>query len=298
MMCRILAYVVVFLTASNLLGQEYEIHLTRADQVGDKSEMEAVSSQSSLMSISRQGQLQKNNSTQTVTLEGIKTVLEVDGSRIATKLSVVVSRFVVARDGKENEQEALAKGAQIVAQWEQGETVFFVNGKKASEDIAVILLDFFPSHTTKATDDEIFGTNERKKVGDTWPVNSIKAAADLSSKVSEISPENIKGITKLEKIVENEGIQCLRINGNIEFNGAELPVPAGMALEKAAVSATFTGDFPIDLTIGVLSEEALFTMRAEAKGKASPDAPESTMSLSVTASKKEKYRPLKPALKL
>jgi hypothetical protein len=67
-----------------------------------------------------------------------------------------------------------------------------------------------------------------------------------------------------------------------------------MAVEKSALSAAFSGDFPIDLSINPLSDEMSITMEVEARGKPGPDAPEVTISMSVDQSRKAEFRPLKP----
>lgn len=297
-MLRMLAYLAVILTTSNLFGQEYEIHLTRSSEVGDKYEMESISSKSSLMTISRQGQiLQKNESSKTAELEGSLTVLGVDGGK-TTKISLVVSRFMATLDETGNEHEVLAKGTQVIAQLEEGEMAFLVNGKRVAEEIAAILNDFFSFKKEKVGDDEVFGTTDHKKVGESWPVNSKTAAADFSSELGPISPENVKGMTKLENVMEIDGIKCLRINANLQISGAMPPLPPGMTLEKSAITATVAGDYPLDLKLDALSQYLSAKIIVETRGKRSPDDQEVTMSMSETHSFQLKQKPLKPVSKI
>jgi hypothetical protein len=291
---KVLVYLLFFVATPYLIGQEFEIHLTRPAQVGEKYEVTALGSRSSQMNMSRRGQvLQKNISSLSAKLEGLFTVLEIDQKKQATKASMVVSRCVVSREGKKDEEEVVPRGTRILLQQQQGETIAIINEKRAPERVTEIL-DILISLNRGDTDNDIMGTNERKKVGDTWPMNNIKAAAALSTSIATALPKNIKGVAMLESTVEVEGINCLRVKGNIEISGVTPPLPVGMDIVKSNITAILSGDFPIDRRINRLSEEMSMTMLIEAKGKPGLEYSDVTMSLKSLESSHAKFRLIRP----
>lgn len=213
---RILMHAViaaVFLAASHAFAQDYEIRLTRDVRAGEKYNLTASGSLSEKMIMSAQGQvIQKNASTHEMMLEGIVTVLEVDDLKEERKLSLDISRCLVSAGGESGQKEVLKKGTQIVAQRKNGHDEFLVDGEAAAKDVATLLGHFISLRSGHVNDDHIFGTKERKKVGDSWPVNRDKAAADLTAKGIKVARENITGNTTLEKLVEVDGRKCLKLN--------------------------------------------------------------------------------------
>ena len=133
----------------------------------------------------------------------------------------------------------------------------------------------------------------RKKVGDSWATDNKKAAKILTELGLKVDAKNIKGTTKLEKVVVVHGTKCLKISYKVGFRMFEAPLPGTLAVEKSNGSLSASGEFPIDSSIGKLSEKTTMTMAFVAKGKLSPDAPEITISTKMTQSKQMKRKFLK-----
>jgi hypothetical protein len=283
--------VVVFLAASPVFAQDYEIRLTRDARAGEKYNLTASGVLSEQMTMSAKGTvLQKNAAFHTMKLEGIVTVLEVDKLKEERKLRLDISKCLVSAGGNAEEQEVLKKGTQVVAQIKDGQEEFLVDGNVAPKDVAKLLGHFISLRAGQVNDDHIFGTKERKKVGDSWPVNSVKAAADLSTKGMKVSPENIKGNTMLEKLVVVDGRECLKLDAKIDMSNISLPLPSGLTVEKSDMSATFSGEFPVDVSIRRLSEQLAMTVAITAKGKPNPDIPEITLFMTMERSRSMKWK--------
>jgi hypothetical protein len=275
---KVLICLIALLACSHVFAQDYEIRMTRAAEAGERYELIASGSSSEQMTMSSQGQvLRKNKKFISAKLEGIVTVLEVDELKREKKLSLLVSKSVMYTNVNDKEEEALPKGTQIIAQRRDGKKEFLIDGKIANEDIAKMLDLFITFPATQATDDDIFGTNERKKVGDSWAVNSVNALKDLASDGIVVDLAKIEGSTKLERIVEVEGIKCLLLSASIEVSGVVPPLPSGLTVEKSNVSAIIAGEFPLDISIRPLSQIQNMMLEVVAKGKSSPDAPEVTL---------------------
>ena len=255
--------------------------------------MTASGSKSIQTTVSSQGKIQEQGASFKVQLEGTVTVLEIDNLKRPIKTSLLVSKFIGTMNGEVNEREILSKDTRIIAQLRNGKQEFLINGNVASSEITEILCLLMALPTTQATDDDIFGTKERKKIGDSWALDSAKGAIDCAAKGMTVTAENIKGSTKIEKMVGVDGTKCLQINANIEMNNCVPPLPAGMTIKGSNMSATFSGEFPIDVSLPALSEDATVKSSLEAKAKPSPDAPEITLSMNMSESKHAKYRPIK-----
>ncbi len=94
-------------------------------------------------------------------------------------------------------------------------------------------------------------------------------------------------------VVVVDGTKCLLLSSKIAMGKAVVPMPPGMAVEKANMSAAFSGEFPVDTSIRLLSEKKKRTMEILAKGKMDPDGPEVTLSIKMAQSDQVKHSPLK-----
>jgi hypothetical protein len=292
-MFRMLSYAVMLFSASHALSQDYEIRLTRPDRVGAKFEIATISSQSTNTTVSYKDRiLKKESSSLTVQLEGTVTVLEVGPSKHATRIRVLVTDCTVMRnDGKA--YEGLPKGAQIVMQLANGKTEYLLNGYKAINDKMEILQLLFSLHTGKTSDDDIFGTKERKRVGDVWAMDSAKAAASLAGDLEVANAENMHGETTLEKIVDVGGVPCLRIRAKMEATGFVPPLPPEATVESSRMAAMFSGDYPIDVSLDIMHEEESIGGTIQARGRPDPQAPEVTLSITRELSRSMNIMPLK-----
>ncbi len=282
MKCRtVLMSAVLLLAGFQLLAQDYEIRMSRESKVGEKYELTGTGSTSEDSTITGQGQvLQKQSSFLEAKLEATVTVLAVDSLKRESKVSLVVSRCQAMTNLKADTQDLLPKGTVVVAQlMANGKPEFQVDGKVVAKDVAKALGLFISLPTGKSTDDDMFGTQERKKIGDSWSVNSAKAAADLAEKEIKVSADNVKGQTTVEKLVETDGVKCLRLSCSMEASNVPVPLPPELKIEKATLSGTFSGDFPLDLARNRQAESAEITMSVLAKGRPAPEAPALTLLL-------------------
>jgi len=286
--------ILLVLACSTVFAQDYEIRLHRPQKAGDRYELTASGSMTEQMVLSgKQQVIRENRSSLSCELSGVVTVLETDAMMRDKTIRLVVSRCVLSGDGKSYENEVLAKGTEVIARLDKKRETFLIDDKPASPEVEKVLGLFFFPHTSEVTDDDVFGTRERKKVGDSWPVNSSVAARDLEDEGMRVKAENVKGSTTLEKVVDVDGIKCLHLSGNMELTGMDFPLPPGFTVEFSDMSAVLSGDFPVDTSIAPLSETGTMTMAFVGKGKPSPDSPEVTLSIEKSKSTEIRLRFLK-----
>ena len=178
----------------------YVIRLTRPSKVGDRYRVDTTGTQNERERITIGGQVQKEEKDLSVHLVAVETVLAVDSSATPTRYEYLIETCRRTSAGKT--EELLSPGHKVVAETDaEGETVFTVDGDPALEDIAKALGVVISIHRPNSpTDDDIFGTKERKKVGDTWNIDAAAAAADLSRAGLGISPDVLKGTISLAGI--------------------------------------------------------------------------------------------------
>ncbi len=165
-------------------------------------------------------------------------VTAVDRDNHATKISVTVDRCL--RDGK----PLLAKGAVIVAAVNGNKVEYSVNGaaveKPLAECLDLTLQNFVSIPNQKDDEESMFGTDQRKKVGDVWAVHQASVANMMSVAGFVAKKELVTGETKLVGIKTVGGKDILEIEGHAAIDGLK-----GVALgTSSSVSLKFSGMFP------------------------------------------------------
>ncbi len=180
-----------------------------------------------------------------VELDAVAEVLAVDSKQQGTRMAYTIARA----QQNENAQttEILARGRVVVVEHRDGRTQFTVDGEKPPRTIEEALGIVISAHEpNSATDDEIFGTRERKRIGDEWGINAEAAAKDFTSRGVKIEPQNIQGATKLVAAKTHEGTKVLELQGKIRIGNLTLPMPPGAQIDRSHVEALFWGLFPQD----------------------------------------------------
>ena len=146
-----------------------------------------------------------------------------------------------------------------------GKPAFKSGGEDVSAEAAEALGEFFSDNEEKDMDiDAVFGTSEKKKVGDSWPIDAEAAAKGLADTGLQIPADKIKGELTLHGVVERDGVKCLDIRGEMLLMEMKAPMPPGIEVTDSGGKATFSGLFPVDEKISALEQNMSmnFTMKA------------------------------------
>jgi hypothetical protein len=196
-------------------------------------------------------------------------------------------------NGEAAEKELLPPGTQVVVRLQANRKVFLIDGQPAPSNAQKMLGHLLSLPQVEATDDDVFGTNERKKVGDNWNVRGTEAVRDLAARGLTVKAENIRGSMKLEKAAVVDGISSLSISGRMDVDRIAPPLPPGFFVEKANASAVLSGEFPVDTSLGRLSETASMTIAFVGRGRPTLYDPEVTVAVQSEQSVQRKFKPLK-----
>jgi len=244
--------------ASAATGQDYEVRFHRPAKVGDKEHLAASGHVVSRLSLKAGDKvIQAEAHDYTVECEGAATILEVDQKDEPAKFSLLVEKCTrteapAAAAGKPATEKAVAselvpKGAVVVLASKGEETTVEVNGRPAAPEVQEALSEVFRISANAPTDDELFGTKERRKVGDQWAGNAELMSADLAKRGFVLKNAKVSSTITLEKVVKVGETDCLQVRGQFEGSGVEPSgLPPNLKIEQSAIRARFGGKFPVD----------------------------------------------------
>ena len=158
------------------------------------------------------------------------------------------------------------KGTLITRETVKGMHTYTIDDKPINPQLLVALKKVIPERG-KAKDDDIFGTNELKKVGDSWVVNTKVAIDNMKESGVELGEKDLAGKVKLLKKEIYMGKESLFLEGFMASNKFDAPpnmkLPPNAIVKSSNFKTKFQGHFPTDLKIPRLSTFADMNMSME-----------------------------------
>ena len=256
----------------------YEVRIARKIEVGTKYALTADGALLRQVSLSAGGETkQQPDDGFGIHLEGTVEVLELDAIGEEAKVACTVEKCT--RITPKGEQELVRKGQVIIAEGKGKDTVFTLRdgtelSKEATEalDLAISL-----DSGDEYNDDEMFGTKDKQKVGSSWPVDREKVAKDANRVGVVVKPEDVEGSFRLDGLEKAVEVECLKLSGGLKMKNLgrkdddDDGLPEGFKVESGTMEAKYGGLFPVDPSVGSLSESASMTFVTKVKGKGGPD---------------------------
>ena len=227
-------------------ADDYVIRLTRPSKVGERYRVDAKGTERNQERLTVGGQVQNDDSDISVHLIAVATVLAVDNASQATRIEYLIETCKKTSSGAT--EKVLSAGRRVVAESDDDDdTVFTVDGDPALEDVSEALSVVISAHPPDSpSDDQIFGTPERKRVGDTWSIDSGTAAAYFSKAGLVVSAEDLKGTVTLVGVRTIGGVKALEITAHIGAERMTMDLPEWLRIEKTSMTGDFTGFVPMD----------------------------------------------------
>jgi hypothetical protein len=260
--------------------QSYEIKLARPLKVGQKYALTADGALLRQVKVTRGGTTHEQpEEGYGVRLEATVEILALDETGEESKISCAVDKC--ARITGEGETELLAKGKVFIAEGKGKDTKFSLpDGGELPKD-ATDALDLVISMDTndKLTDDDMLGTKEKKKVGESWAVTPQAIAKDSERVGVEVKAEDVDGSFRLDGLEKVGDVECLKMSGNLRVKKLVTKadateddgLPEGFVVDNGSMEAKYTGLFPVDASVGSLAETASVTFVTFIKGGAAGD---------------------------
>jgi hypothetical protein len=300
MIASVCGLAVVFALVTTGIGQggdakTYDVKLHRPSKVGDKVQFTASTSERQTVNATVGGQSRKQDEKFNAEASGVLEVLAVDSKGNETKITATIEKCVKVDGDKRT--DLAPKGTVVIAERKDGQlSVTSKDPNEALSDEAVrALKTLLPvdKSDSATTDDEIFGTNQKRKVGESWAVNAEAVAKNLAAELPGVKKENISGQVKLQSVKTVNGVECLELAIEMTFKDLAPPMPAGMKVEKGEGKMTMIGTVPIDPSVALKAGDMRMEFTILSKGTAGDPAQEITTEARMESQLKIQTTPLK-----
>lgn len=238
------ALAVVMHLSSILYAQEYEIRLNRPTKVGDKYRLSTTGHDVTRMVVLvGNTPVQQQLEDLSVELVSSITVLEINPRGEILKFALDIEKCVIKLGGIP--QPLLPPGSVVIGVGEGNRTVFKMNEAPVDSMAARVLDMVAPFAASDVNDDDIFGTRDRKQVGDTWDINA-EVAAKSFKRILNLSTdkEDVKGASTLDAVVKGGNDEYLVISAWLTVGRLSVPLPDGIAIQNGQLKGEFSGRFP------------------------------------------------------
>jgi len=280
--------------ATPIPGEEYVVRMTRPKKVGDRRRVEATGSTKEAQRVTVAGQeVGKEEKVLSARLVAVQTILAVDAKSNPSRVEYLIESS--ERSSGEKTVEILPAGTRVIAESKDGETVFHVDGTPSlsAETIAALKVVITAHDPSAPSDDEIFGTRERRRVGDKWSMNTEAAARDFSKRGMTITAEDLTGAVQLDGVQSVEGVKALGVSARLHGKNLKIPaVPKGVTLEKAEMDGEMAAVYPADPAVGLsLSDRIQFRVSVLMSGQRPGTGEKAGLELTMEASSESRYSP-------
>lgn len=248
-------------------AKSYEIVLDRHVEVGSKFRAVSRGTNAEELVVTVEGVVvDEKKSEVAVDLDASAEILEVDERGRTKTAKLVIERFSSESDGKR--VDALARGTEVVLAIDGKTEQYTIDGKPVPEALAKLLKLVNALPTTDASDDEVFGSKERRRVGDSWPIDAARAAEWFSEPGMTIEKKGVSGETKLTGAANVDGDEAITVEARVTMEEIAMAMPEGFRLVEGRLDARFTGRFPVDVKRAKLEESLTGSSALTAVGTA------------------------------
>jgi hypothetical protein len=246
---------------SSAFAEDYKINLVRPNKVGNEyanSVTAKVSRTSTAVLNGQEQEESKDFKSFTAACKGTVKILMIDDkAKYPTRIRYEVESLT--KDGV----SLYPQGTVIIARLSGNEVTFDIDGTQPDvEHTAVIAVLLDLSRPNGVTNED--ATNEPykpQKVGDTWPINASKSTKEFRSEESlQVTPDQLKGQSKLVDVKDLNGQKALVIRSSITADGLKKDLPDGSSISDGKITCEINEVLPVDPTQPVISLDTKLNM--------------------------------------
>jgi len=254
-------------------AREYAVRLTRAAAAGEKRLAVGSLSTDDHLSGTKSGERSDERQTSIIRYVVAAEIEEVSPKGNALRATITVRRLVKESGGVSLE---LAKpGAVITARLAGRERIFELLGARLAPDLQQALAAAVPLRADdESTDDDLFGTAQRRRVGESWPANTQLFAGSGAASVT-FDPRNVTGTVTLAGVKPAGGQPCLEVRWKLEArHGTWKPgsLPPGFAGTNSSMSVAGSALVPVDTALPAAGRDASLALVADISGESAGGA--------------------------
>lgn len=260
---RALIVLAVLCASSSVFAQDYEVRLDRPLTVGQRGrETGKISLHQKTFFVADGAETLVGERAMTVEYDIDWKVLEVGKLGGLKKIESTVRRF--QKVGEAVDEELIAVGTRIVSRGEKTAKVHEADKGGLPEEALVVLNNTIHFEVDGvAPGDEVMGTKERKKVGETWAYNVPAAAKSMAALGMKVAEKDLSGEVKLASVGDRGGVRCMEIQTVLKVVKMALPqdgLPAGVKALSGAATVTSKTWLPLDKATPELGVEVNETL--------------------------------------
>jgi hypothetical protein len=240
----------ILLAASAARGaDEYDIRLQRPMAAGQSYGLSATNTLRASEKIDLpDGSSTRSASFRRVILDADVHVDNVDDKGVEAQVSLTIRRLTIqeTKQGQMTDQSTpdvvLDPGTQVLVLYAPGgvQPNFVLKKAGVLPDEAMLALQ--QGFKRMSINDALFGTREKKKVGDNWPLDKSALPKDRTSP-QYIDPALVTGTVTFKALRAVAGVNCLQIDGTMTTKDFQVQ---GVVPKDATMSTIFTVSLPVD----------------------------------------------------
>jgi len=215
--------------------QKYAIKLSRLSKKGDKFHLHARGTRATRNTISAQGRMATATNGVEVEIDGDLEVLQTDTIHKISKMSCTVESCLVRSNGIS--KPLFTNGTVVVTEQGFPKDSFFVNWSLLPKQAADLLSLVLWLNVMAGDNDELFGTDELKKVGDTWPYHAEKLNEPTLHRIGKVQ---LVAVTKVNSQM------CMEVEANLHSANINFTIDPKATLRSANQEYTFNQIVPLD----------------------------------------------------
>ncbi len=249
--------------------EDYAIDLDYSSKAGAKYRISGEEMEVKKGTVSEAGNIVK---TQDVTriwkFDGKVEVLAKSDNGEKMTRSIKVEKMTASKNG--SQLELLESGTVLKALSSKNVTKYDVGDDELPAALTEVLEKFFAvGDQNEPSDNEVFGTKERKKAGESWEMKSELALKFLGEKGISVNKEDVKGSVKLDEVLMVGGHKYLKVSGRLELKNLKGLMPSGMQIKSSEAEARFSMVSPVQMPGPTVDRNMDLTLKYQAEGKTS-----------------------------
>jgi hypothetical protein len=246
---------------------DYAVRLARPAAAGEKRLAVGSLESDDHLAGKKAGTASDERQTATIHYVVATEILEVSARGNALRATLTVRRLTKESGGTTLE---LAKpGAVVSARLVGRERVFELAGARLAPDLQTALAAALPLRADdEPTDDDLFGTTQRRRVGESWPANADLFARFGAASVT-FDPRDVAGTVTLAAVKPVHGEPCLEVRWKLEarhgaFKAGSLPL--GFSGATSSMSVTGSALVPVAPALPPAGRETAIKAIADISG--------------------------------
>ena len=296
-----LALVALFVAAAArpaIAADDYTVVFDRPYKVGDAYHVEATSTDRQDRTVQIPDMpAQSETVKKKTTLAGDVKVLAVTEKGRPTKLTLTIANLEIS-EGDGPASKPLKPGQVLVLTRNGDEKVAALEGGgDLPPAVAAAVNELVSAADPQSpTEDESFGTKDRKKVGDEWDVNAESLRASSLKQGIPVAKDGVRGKVKLVEVRREGGVESgvydLNVTAVGEKGGKMPKLPPGFAIDELTLKVTGHKVAPLDPALHTTAETLDVAMNLKVAG-AVPNAGLVTITVKAAGTKEHKFSAVK-----